>query len=336
MSQFRFRVAGAAPSSSFLLACLLCATPALAQLEGADLEAVRDSVRETFNPSRAGIFYAASINFAVQPDIATANFSIDGLEGQGANDPELVNSRIPVRLELDLGRDDMKGFLQGTIGYQDLSVGFPFFSDGSDVVQIDWRSRGIDLGGGIEYAVNDYWTLMPSANVGVADLRNKADYGDSVLGSIFQPVFEGIIFDWETNAWIAGAALGARYERQYDGFRVRSQLSASANHIRSFDESSDDISIRDTASALDIEVNTVHPIGQLAETPVELVTILGATSLVGDARGELGFDEFFEFGLALQFDISRFDFPIGDFRIGAIAITGKDVSGWSLVIGRGI
>jgi len=305
-----------------------------AQIDDDALNTARDAVRRAFDPTRAGIFYAASIDFAVQPDIATANFKLNGLADQGLIDPELVNGRIPLRLGFDVGRENMRGFVQVIIGYQDLSMSIPFLGD--DTVQSDWRSRGIDLGLGVEYELSDTWTLVPAVNVGVADLRNRADYGDSVLGPIFQPVFAGIVFDWDTSAWIGGASLGLRFDRQYSGFRVRSNASATANYIRSFDESSADIVIDYTASTLDLELNTLHPLGRFGETPVELVTIVGLTSLVGNARGELGFDEFVEVGLALQFDISRFKLPLESVRVGAKAITGRDVSGWSLVIGRGL
>ena len=157
-----------------------------------------------------------------------------------------------------------------------------------------------------------------------------------MLGQILQPVFEGIVFDWDTRAWLAGAALGAHYEKQHDSFRFLARFSASSNYVRSFDESSADISIGDTASTLDFQVNTVHPLGQLHDRPVSLVTVLGATSFVGDARGELGFDEFAEFGLALQIELGDNSLGISDLRIGVKAIQGPDVSGWSLIIGRGL
>ncbi len=335
MSNLRARRSSIGRSRAAAMLCLaaMVSLPVQAQLRGAELESARDALREAFDPARAGIFYAASINFAVQPDIATANFKLDGLEDTGIDDPTLVNTRLPLRFSFDTAREDLAPFVQATIGYQDLSMGLPVFGE---PIQSDWRSWGIDLGVGVEYDILENWKIVPSVNMGVADLQNKADYGDSPLAPIFQPVFEGILFDWETRAWIAGASLGSLYEREFSGFRLRSYFSGSANYIRSFDESSPDISIRDTATTLDIEVNTVHPIGRIADMEMDLVTVLGATSLVGDARGELGFDDFGEVGLALQFDIRRFGLPIDSVRIGAKAIVGPEVSGWSLIIGQGI
>jgi len=317
------------------LALLLVLAPSgvAAQIDEDVLDAARDSVREAFDPARAGIFYAASINFAVQPDISTASFSLDGLLDQGLADPRLDNIRLPVRRHFDLHRPNLSGFLQATVAYQDLSMGIPIF-DGS--LRSDWRSRGVDIGGGLEYGLTDRWTVRSSLNLGVADIRNKADYARAPLGEFLRPVFEGIVFDWDTRAWVAGAALGADYERDFDAFRLLTRMTASANRIRSFDASSTDIDFDDVASTLDIAINSVHPIGHLRKVPVSLVTILGATSLVGDARGELGFDEFAEAGLALQFDLRPVGLAIDDFRVGLKAIDGPDVSGWSLVIGRGL
>ncbi len=333
-TEFAYRKFRLAPF--FAAALFLGAVDARAQLSDEAVLGARDAVRGTFDPARAGIVYAASIDFAVQPDIATADFSLDGLEDTGIGDPHLRNARLPLRHRFDLENESLSAFIQGTIGYQDLSMELPLGEGGSDVVRTDWRARGIDIGAGLEYRLTSRWTLLPSLNVGVADLQNKADYGGSPLGPILRPVFEGIVFDWDTNAWIAGAALGARYERPFDRFRLLANMSASSNHIRSFDESSPDIVIRDTASTLDLEINTVHPLGEFAGLPTELVTVLGATSLVGDARGELGFDEFAELGLALQFELGERSLLPGAIRIGAKAIIGPDVSGWSLIIGRGI
>ena len=230
----------------------------------------------------------------------------------------------------------LPGFVQGTFGYQSLSMNIPFGAAAQERVATDWRSRGIDLGAGLEYAVSEHWTLTPRINIGVAELSNKADYGDSALGAILQPLFEGIVFDWDTRASVVGAAVGAHFDREYEAFRLLARFSASANHVRSFDESSADITISDTASALDFEANTVHPLGLFRERPVSLVTVIGATTLVGGARGELGFDEFAEFGLALQFDLGDNALGIPDLRVGLKTIQGPDVSGWSVIIGRGL
>jgi len=311
------------------------ASVAVAQLNDGALDSARSAIRDSFDPARAGSLYAASINFTVHPDIATASFRLDGLEDDGVIAPRLDNYRVPLRYSFEPVKDVWTPFLQGTVGYQDLSMGFAILGD-EDPVSVDWRSRGIDIGAGLEVRLSDRWTLIPTINLGVADLSNKADYGASILGPIFQPVFEGIVFDWDTNAWVAGGGLAARFDRAFESFDFHVNGSLSTKYVRSFDESSADIVIDDTATTADLELNTIHPMGSWGERPWSLVTILGFTSLLGEARGELGFDDFVEAGLAVQIDASTSWLPLDKLRIGLKVIGGPDVSGLSLIVGRGI
>jgi hypothetical protein len=310
--------------------------PGHAQIDEGALQEVRDSVRAAFDPSRAGALYAASINFTVHPDISTADFRLDGLEDDGALDLGLSNYRLPLRHTFDAGDSRLRPFVQGTIGYQDLSLTVPLVADSDERVRADWRSKGVDVGAGFEYALDEHWTILPSLNAGVAELRNKADYGDSVLGPILQPVFEGIVFDWDSRAWIVGAGIAMRFDRALRGFDFHANSSLSSSYIRSFDVSSSDIRIDNTATTFDLELSTIHPLGTLRDRPVSLVTIVGATNLVGDARGELGFDYFLEAGLALQLELPGNRLSLDRLRVGLKAIGGPDVSGWSIIIGRGL
>lgn len=317
-------------------AVLIAGDPASAQDVSPALEDARDAVREAFDPGKAGALYAASVAFTVQPDLSTASFNLDGLEDSVAREAELNNHKLVLRHVFGDEDDARRLFVQGSLGYQDLSVTLPLVQDGPDQVVADWRSTGADLGAGLELGLGEHWTLLPSVNLGAAELRNRADYGDSVLGPILQPVFEGIIFDWETNAWIAGAGIAGRYDRSFERIEIHANGGLTTSYIRSFSESREDIVIDDTATTVDLELSTIHPMGTVYDRPWSLVTIVGATGFLGEARDELGFNEFFEAGLAIQFDIGGSPLPIQSLRIGLKAIAGADVSGWALVIGPGI
>jgi hypothetical protein len=47
----------------------------------------------------------------------------------------------------------------------------------------------------------------------------------------------------------------------------------------------------------------------------------------------LGFDYFFEAGLALETDSSQNDWPVKKLRLGAMGIFDADVTGWSVIFG---
>ena len=48
---------------------------------------------------------------------------------------------------------------------------------------------------------------------------------------------------------------------------------------------------------------------------------------IGNNRDALGFDYFFEAGLALETDISQNDWPVKKLRLGVMGIFGADVTG---------
>ena len=78
----------------------------------------------------------------------------------------------------------------------------------------------------------------------------------------------------------------------------------------------------------------MHPTGlTLVRQPLALVATLGNTTLFGDGRDALGFDYFFEAGLALETRLDNRDWKIKRVRVGAKAIYGEDVTGWSVIFG---
>jgi hypothetical protein len=82
------------------------------------------------------------------------------------------------------------------------------------------------------------------------------------------------------------------------------------------------------------QVDEIKPIGtRLGGYPLALVGHFGSTTFIGDNRDALGFDTFFEAGLALETDISQNDWPVKKLRLGAMGIFGADVTGWSVIFG---
>ena len=150
---------------------LALAVPCEAQFSAAELESARDAIRELLNPTRSGAFYAATTSLTVNPDLSVANVQLDSLEADGAIDPRLENYRLPLRYTFGADGDDYRPFLQSTLGYQDLSMTLPLTEGTDELVRSDWRSRGIELGAGVEVELDNSWSLLPTVNVGLADLN---------------------------------------------------------------------------------------------------------------------------------------------------------------------
>lgn len=317
------------------LLALLASPGALAQFDSDLIESVRAELVQEFDLSSAGTLYASTVNFAVNPDIAAAYFTLDDASGDGVPDPELENTRLPLRHEWELKESRVRPFVQGVAGSLNLEATFPLLPEGNEFVTTTWRTRGFSVGAGVEIPIDEAWTLIGALDLGVADVSNKAAYSGPIGQQLFAPVLQNFLFDWDSRASVAGVTLGGRYKQQLTRFRLLGHATGSINQVKSFDESSPLVAFDASVSTFDWELNSVHPLPlEPASVPVDLVTIIGGTHFIGSGNGALGFDGFWEAGLALQFDFQDRTWAIDGLRLGVTTIFGNGVSGWSLVMGR--
>lgn len=272
-----------------------------------------------------GAGYAAMINFSENPDIATARYYINEDSG---GDPVLHVTRLSGERRIHLKNHNSEPFVQIHVPYQTFKAQFEFGTNGN--INTEWRALGATLTTGIRIPVSTNLSVNPAVSAGYVRLENKADYsGDAAA---LDPLFKGIIFDWASDAWLAGVSLAMEYERKYQAFDLNLHARASHNLIETFHTSEGFVQFSSYATTLSVRGETVHPTSlQPMGYPLAVVTMLGGTSFVGPYRDELGFAYFFDGGLAIETDISRLDWPVRKLRLGAKGIYGEDVYGWSAI-----
>ena len=309
---------------------LLCAAGPVAAQSELDpiIEQIRDAARQTADPNELGAGYAAMVNFAVVPDISTATYHIDS---DAADDPTLRVSRVPLRWTAQRDRGP-RPFVQANLVWQTLDTGFDLVEP--ETVDAHWTAYGASLTAGLEVPWGADFKLLPGVDVGIVRMDSKAHY-DGLLGNtLVKPALEGLIFDWHCYGRVFGASIGAEYQHAYGAFDATLRASLTGNDIESYDSSSEAVDFHAQVGTFDVAVEVVQPTAwSIASTPLALVWLAGGTWFLGGDRDVLGFERFGEAGLAVEGDVSRRGWRVRKLRLGATAIFGPDVSGWSVVLG---
>jgi hypothetical protein len=308
------------------LACMPGAAPA--QSSG-DIDALTAPVRARANPESLSTAYAAIINFAVSPEISTATFYPE--TDERVVDPRLKATRFPYRKVFGGADASWRPFVQAVAAYQEMDAGFVVTPE--DFIDTRWKTYGLSLTGGVEKPVGEHLDLLASASVGYGRLENLATYYGPLAPDIRQAL-EGVAFNWELDALIYGAGIGAYYDRSLGRADLEVRAGLNQHRIESRAVSTSLVEFSSHISTFDVDFNTVMPTDAAwGGHPVAVVGLLGYTTFLGDERRSLGFDTFFEAGLALEIDLAAKGWRLKKLRIGAKTIFGPDISGWGLVIG---
>lgn len=305
----------------------------LSVLAQSGLDGVIDEVRqqaiEQAGPDRLGAGYAAMMNFAATPDISSATYYIDSAD---AGDPTMNVYKIPLRREFMLEGRDWKPFVEASFGYLDYEATFDVLPQES--VKADWKSYGGLLGLGVKMPLNDDLDFVPALDLGLVRLESSADYRGPVAEAILKPALEGVVFDWDANAYLIGATVGLDYRHAFETWTVEGRTRLTYSHFDTYDSSSPQVEFDADISTFTLQVDVIKPLdAKIGGYPLALVSHFGNTTFIGNNRDALGFDYFFEAGLALETDVSQNDWPVKKLRLGAMGIFGADVTGWSVIFG---
>ena len=108
------------------------------------LDDVSDFVSARLGPDQVGASYAALINFAGNPDIATATYYIDSVQGAEAT---LNVGRFSFRHSFFEEGDDWRPFIQGLVPYEQLRYDLDVGEKG-DAADAHWDGVGLVPHGG--------------------------------------------------------------------------------------------------------------------------------------------------------------------------------------------
>ena len=318
--------------TAYALGILCCVTMnAHAQVDD-DVAELRRLVEETFDSVNLGAGYAALVDFAVSRDISSATFYPDEVEG--VVDPKLHNIKLPFRFVFGEEGQGARPFLQGHLAYQTLDAEFDLLP--GEKILSEWKTWGATVSGGYEIPVGQHLKLLSVLSAGYGSLKNRADFSGPIAEGLLEPALSNLVFNWDANSLVYGASFGMDYRRQMAGFDVELLGSLTHHRVESTSASNPFAEFDGHVTALDVELNTLHPMSwTIGGSPLSVVGILGATDIFGPHRDALGFDRFFEAGLGLEADLSARGWKVRSLRFGLKAIVGPDVKGWGLIIGYG-
>jgi hypothetical protein len=314
----------------FAFVCVLLLLPPIdVNAQQAVIDDIRKQAEKELGPNRLGAFYAATINFAVNPDISTATYHV---QDENLGDPTISVFRLPLRYVSNIDGSGFRPFVQAGFAYQTIESSFDLLD--SESIDTEWRAYGGSIAIGLEMPIGKRLKIMPVIDGGLVRLENDAEYNGTVSNLVLKPAFEGLVFDWEADAWLMGASLGIDYRRRFKRVDFNFHGSLTHNYIETYDSSSGLIEFDSQVTTFDINTDTVVPTGMsISVFPLAAVVTVGYTTFLGPDRDELGFEYFFEGGLALEMDVSEKDWMLQNFRLGGKGIYGEDVTGWSLILG---
>jgi hypothetical protein len=294
------------------------------------IDAIRQAALD-LQPERLGASYAAMINFAVNPDISTATFYI---EADDVDNPTLSVYRLPLRYVFKSANHAWRPFVQANFDYQTIDTHFDDMPVQGESIDLTYRTYGGSLTLGAEIPLGKHLVLLPAIDVGIVRLESEADYHGVIGNTFVKPALDGLLFNWDADAWLLGASIGLDYHRAIYGIDFNVHGSLTYNYIETFDSSSDFIKFDSQVTTLVVNAETVLPTRMsIATYPLAVVVNAGYTTFLGSDGDEIGFGYFFESGLALEADLSRKQWVLKKLRLGAKAIYGEDVTGWSIIFG---
>ncbi len=316
-----------------LCAFLACASGAGAQIAdfgdfiSEAINDVRAFAREELGAENVGAAYAGLINFAGNPDVSAATYYIDD---EFVRDSTLKVVRGSLRHEFGKDGDKWRPFVQALFPYQTFS-----YTEGwseSTRINAKWKAYGVVGTTGVQIATGKRWRFTPALNFGSVRLESNAGYRGRFAETILAPALDGLAYDWDADAWVAGLTLWMDYERSFETFDGSAHMGVTHNRVHSYRVSDDAIRFSSSATTLVGSVETVHPtVIEVARFPLSVVLSGGGTLFLGPGRKALGFDRFLSAGAALQADIERLGLGVRKVSLGGMGIVGPDVVGWNLI-----
>ena len=295
------------------------------------IASTRELVKQELNPARIGVGYGALMNFSAEPMLSSATYRIGEENGE---DPVIYLHKIPIRYEFSLNSSsDRTAFLEANFGYLNMEQNFRLSESAPDkLITSNWKTYSVMVGGGIKMPVGMGFSFAPALHGGIAHLKNDATYYGELANIFFKPTYEGLVFDWSTNAMLLAGTATLGYENTWKSFQFDAKFSYSFNYIDTYNESSSYQVFSTSINVTSAKVDITHPLGiSFFDYPLSGVVHAGNSTFVGPNRDALDFSSFNEFGFSLKTNISAKGWLIKSISLGGMGIVGDNVHGWSLL-----
>lgn len=285
----------------------------------------RELLQTEVSNSDIGAGYAQMLNFFIEPDI-----SVSRLEADSA---DYNVFKLPMQYELEGDGSGPDLLLRATVSRATAKEDFSLVQ--SEVIDAQWKANSASVGAGLRWPVAEGLSLVLGGEFGISRLENDADYNGAIGELVLAPVLDGVLLNWDTNAWVASASAGLNYDwRWLDKYEVSLKGRYSYSHIASYSESRELPGFSEDTGTATVKLAMKHPWrGSLRGRPLFGVANIGGTAFTGSSRNALGFNHLYQFGYSIGVDISNDNPFLQDVSIGYQLSTGAEVDGYSILVG---
>ena len=310
--------------SIFLL--FVTAVESRAALSQEEIDYLRNDLKNSVDHSAIGSSYAHILNFFIEPDISASTYDVD----DDVN-TQLNIYKFPLQKRFSLNDKGLDIAFRGVASYATLEMDHSIQED--NTVDSQWKAYSASLGTGLFIPVVADLTFITAADLGLSHMKNSSNYNGLQVSELAS-IFDGILYNWNTDAWIGSLVFGLDYDLLFgdQGLAIKGRYTYS--HVASFNGSHDFPSFSGSAQTVSVVADYTHPLGfSLAENPFFGVAHLGAMAFLGENRDALGFDSFAELGYSVKVDISQLDFFVKSLRLGYQWSVGDNVTGHTILFG---
>jgi len=309
------------PARSALVFALLACTIGVASAQ-----TTPEDIRPQIASARLGAGYAQMINLAATPDLSAASYRIDEDDSR----PTLDVFRAPYQARwfaLSPDADLYWRIAGGYLAYKD-SFAFDPSPAESGKIRSTWSAYSLSAGLMARISLGQGFTLEPALDLALARLDNSARYEGAA--SALKPILDGLLFNWNTDAWLATPSLALAWSAGDAAGRTTVRGHVARSWISSFDETDPVQSFDETANIYSLRAEYAKPSDLHAfGRPLHWVVYGGYAGFFGANRDALGFDGVAEIGGGLELPL-RADRASERVRLAAGYLRGSNVSGWTI------
>lgn len=287
-----------------------------------------DALRATVAGTRLGAGYAQMINLSAMPDLSAASYRIDSSEPEA----KLDVLHLPLRSPLARPSPETEVFWKFSGGWMRYTQDFNTGSAGA--ISSRWSAFSGSAGIGALHRVSQARVLEPSLDVGLAQLRNRANYPGATAA--FAPILDGLLFNWRSNAWLVTPGVAAEWRTPLADGRLHLRGHVATSWIRSFGESDAAQRIREHAGTYSLRAELLQPTTwRLLDRETRWFVLGGYAGFHGANREALGFKGVAEVGAGIDVSVQDQGLMAKRARFSASILSGHHVRGWNVGVSLG-
>ena len=285
--------------------------------------------RATEGAANLGVDYAYLFLMTLSPDFAAANYTFENQDGTSVG---VEIYRLPYHI--DLNTTELSRLqLEISMAYQKATefIPVPGFPDSN--VDAEWTTYGAGIGLLYDHAITESVRFIPSLRFGLARMQNESTYNGS-QADLIRDAFEGILFNWRTDASVLNIGLGLSYNWKL--IDRESSIKANVYHVNvdSFNESNAANKFSESANLLAVNADMIVPTNfHISGERLDMVFMLGTNYFFGENRRTLGYSSSYQAGMGAELPVYFSNKKYGYMRFSGQLLWADNMRGWMLTVG---